>query len=160
GSPEGETAFTLRVKQLPALPAAAVTGFAEWLRHFAKPLGVGQRPKLAKRLVLDLADALARHVERAADLVERQRRLTVEAVAQLDDRALALGELREDALERVATHRGLGRFVGQRLGFVPEEVPELGVLVVADRLLQRNRHLRSAPNLVDLFGRELDLLGD
>ena len=45
--------------------------------------------QLLQRLVLDLADALARDVERAADLVERAGVLPAQPVAQLEYAALA-----------------------------------------------------------------------
>src|SRR5215210_3985077 len=56
----------------------------------AEPLRLGQRLELAQRVGLDLADALARHPEGAADLLERARLLAVEPVAHGDHAALAL----------------------------------------------------------------------
>src|ERR671933_159234 len=54
-----------------------------------------------ERLRFDLADALARHAERAADLLERLRiGGAVEAVAELEDVALALRQLLEGAGKR------------------------------------------------------------
>src|SRR5690348_3283250 len=47
------------------------TSFEKPLGDVAKDLRVGQRAELLQRLILDLPDALARHVERAPDLVER-----------------------------------------------------------------------------------------
>src|SRR5437588_11978754 len=41
--------------------------------------------ELLQRVVLDLTDALARDVERAADLLERPRAVAGQAEAQLDD---------------------------------------------------------------------------
>src|SRR6187200_33794 len=64
----------------------------------AELLGLREGLQLLERLVLDLADALARHVERAADLVERAGMLAAEAVTQLEHPALAVGEV----LERLA----------------------------------------------------------
>ena len=46
---------------------------ARRLGRLAQLLGFGQRLQLLERAVLDLADALARDVERAADLLERAR---------------------------------------------------------------------------------------
>ena len=57
--------------------------------------------------MLDLPDALARDVERPADLVERPRLLAVEAVPELEHLPLAVGELGEDAAQRLAAKRGL-----------------------------------------------------
>src|SRR5205807_8392787 len=59
---------------------------------------VGGVAQLAERLGLDLADALARDAELAPDLLQRAEAAVLQAVAQLDDAALAVGE----ALQRVA----------------------------------------------------------
>src|ERR1700683_5148471 len=50
----------------------------------ALPRVVGLRLELLQLLVLDLADALAGHVEGLADLLERARTLAREPVAHLD----------------------------------------------------------------------------
>src|SRR3954451_16038683 len=63
------------------------------LSHVPQLLGLGEALELLERLVLDLADALARDVERPADLVQRARVLAAEAVAQLQHAALAVGEV-------------------------------------------------------------------
>src|SRR3954468_23685858 len=72
--------------------AARTSGYVSEL------LRLGEALKLLQRLVLDLADPLARHVERAADLVERPRMLAPEPVAQLEHAALAVAQV----LERLA----------------------------------------------------------
>src|SRR3954464_45999 len=109
------------------------------LRDVAELLGLGERLQLLQRLVLDLADALARHVERAAHLVERAGVLATQPVAQLEDPALAVGEV----LQRLAQGllgEDLGRALVRRLrALVGDELPELGLLLVADRLLERHR---------------------
>src|SRR5919198_3190513 len=130
------------------------------LRHVAQRDGVGQRAQLLQALVLDLANPLARHVERAADLVERARVLAVEAVAQLEHAPLAEAQRAEHALQCRLAHLDLGGLVGQRLALVREEVPELRLLLVAHRLLQRDRRLRAAADLLDLVRLELDVEPD
>ena len=62
---------------------------------FAQRLRLGERGELAQRGVLDLAGALAREPEQLGHLVERLRLLAVEAVAQLDDAAVAVGQVLE-----------------------------------------------------------------
>ena len=89
--------------------------------------------------MLDLADALTGDVERAPDLVERPRLPAVEAVPELEHLALARRQRAEDRAEGVAAEGDLGRLVGERLRLVGEEVPELGLVLVADRLLERDR---------------------
>src|SRR5437588_7566556 len=83
--------------------------------YVAKLLRLGERLELLERLVLDLADPLARDVERAADLVERPRVLAAEPVAQLEDPALAVGEVLERLAQRLLGE-DLGGAVVRRLG--------------------------------------------
>ena len=52
--------------------------------------------QLREGLALDLADALARDAELAADLLERARVAVEQAEAELDDLLLTLGERVED----------------------------------------------------------------
>src|SRR3979409_1283170 len=91
--------------------------------------------ELLERLALDLADPLARNVERAPDLLEGARVLAADAVAQLEHAPLAVAEV----LERVAQgllgedlHGALVRGLGALVG---DELAELGFLLVAHRLL-------------------------
>ena len=49
---------------------------------------------------------------------------------------------------------------GSELRVVLEEVPELGLLLVADRLLERDGRLRAAADLLDLVVAEIDLARD
>src|SRR5436190_23604067 len=62
------------------------------LRDVAELDRIRERAQLLQALILDLADSLARHVERPADLVEGARMLAVQAVAQLEHLALAARE--------------------------------------------------------------------
>ena len=62
-------------------------------------LGFGEVLELLERVVFDLANALARDVERAPDLLEGVRVLAAEAVAQLEHAALAVAEVLERVLE-------------------------------------------------------------
>src|SRR5688500_19559712 len=67
----------------------------------AELLGLRERLELLERLVLDLADPLARHVERAPDLVQRARVLAAEPVAQLEHAPLAVGEVLQRLAQRL-----------------------------------------------------------
>src|SRR5215211_6425011 len=121
------------------------------LGDVAELLGLRERLQLLQRLVLDLADPLARHVERAADLVQRARVLAAEAVAQLEHASLAVGEVLQRLAQRLFGEDLRGALV-RRLGpLVGDELAELGFLLVADRLLERDRRLRRALDRVDLL---------
>src|ERR1044072_7172581 len=126
----------------PAPPAGA------WrLGDFAELLGLGERLKLLQRLVLDLADALAGDVERPPDLVERPRVLAAEAMAALAHAARAVGEVPQRLAQRLLGEQ-VGRALERRLGLlVGDELAELRLLLVANRLLERDRGLRPAPEL-------------
>src|SRR4051812_31643690 len=120
-------------------------------RDVAELLGLGEALQLLQRLVLDLADALARHVERAPDLVERARVLPAEPVSKLEDPALAIGEVLQRLAQRLLGE-DLGGALVRRLGaLVGDELAELRLLLVADRLLERDRGLRGALDRVDLL---------
>src|SRR5438128_1381435 len=76
---------------------------------------VREPAKLLQRLVLDLANPLARDIERQTDLVERARGLAVEPEAELQYLALTAGEHVQDLLQRFLAHRHLRRLVWQLL---------------------------------------------
>src|SRR2546429_8100289 len=121
-------------------------------RDVLQRLGLCERSQLLQALVLDLPDPLARDVERPPDLVERARVLPVKPVAELQHAALAGREAAQHAPQRRLPQLHLGDLVGQRLVLVREEVTELRLLVVADRLLARNRRLRGPPDRPDPAG--------
>src|SRR5439155_6228585 len=119
-------------------------------RDVLQRLGLCERAQLLQALVLDLPDPLARDAERPPDLVQRARMLAVQPVAKFEHAALAGREAAEHAPQRCLAQLHLGDLVRQRLVLVSEEVTELGLLVVADRLLERDRRLRAAPDRLDL----------
>src|SRR4029078_5286312 len=130
------------------------------LDELAQTLSLGQRRELLERLVLDLADALARDVERGANLVERARLEAAHAEAHLEHAALAEAQHVEDLTQRLEAHLARRLVLGGRRRDVGDEVPELRVVLVADRLLERDRRLGRAHDLLDLLDRELDAIGD
>src|SRR5207237_8049909 len=97
-----------------------------------------------ERVVLDLADALAGDAERASHLFERARLLAGKAEAQLDHLALALGQRSQRQLDVLAAQRERGGVERRLRLLVGDEVAERGLLVLADRLLQRDGQLRHA----------------
>src|SRR5579875_274232 len=126
----------------------------------AQLLGLSQRLQLLQRLILDLPDALAGDVERAADLVERARMLATEAVAQLEDAALAVAQVLQRLAQRLLGEDLGGALVRGLRPLVRDELAELGLLLVADRLLQGDRSLRGALDRLDLLGLDPGDLGD
>src|SRR5688500_1414201 len=130
------------------------------LGDVAELLRLGERLELLERLVLDLADPLAGHVERAAHLVERARVLAAQAVAQLEHAALAVGQVLQRLAERLL-REDLGGALVRRLGaLVGDELAELRLLLVADRLLEADRRLRGALDRVHFLGIDARGLGD
>src|SRR5436190_18278296 len=130
------------------------------LNAVLEPLRLGQGLELLQRVVLDLTDALARHAEGAADLFERARLLALEAEAELDHLALSLRERLQRLLDVLTAERQRGLLVGRLGQLVLDEVAELRLLLLADRLLERDGVLRHPKNLAHLFGRHLELGGD
>src|SRR4051794_31739523 len=125
----------------------------------ADELHLAQRGQAAERLDLDLADALARETEPAADLLERLRLGVLEPVAQDEHPSLALREDGERRCQRLAAQRGLDLFLRER-AVALDEVPEGRVLLVADRLVEARRRARRGLDLVRLVDRQRRLLRD
>src|SRR5207253_11019984 len=87
-------------------------------------LRLRKRLELLERVVLDLPDALPRHAEGAADLLERARLLALQPEPQLDHLPLALRQRLERLLDVVAA-QGQRRLLVRRLrGLVLDEVAE------------------------------------
>ena len=113
--------------------------------------------KLRHRPGLDLADALPGEVEVLADLFERARLSPIEPEAQGEDLALALVQRRQQLLDLGRQQRG-GRDLERRLGrAVLDDVAQLRVTVLAQRLGQRQRLGGEAQRLGHLVFRHLDL---
>src|SRR5438270_6255488 len=130
------------------------------LRDVAELDRVGDSAQLLEALVLDLPDALTRDVERPADLVEGARMLPVEPVAQLEHLALAARQRAQNLPQCLLPQRGLGLLVGKRQVLVRDEVAELGLVLVTDRLLQRHGGLRAAADVLDLVAGQIEVAAD
>ena len=86
--------------------------------------------------------------------------LAVEAVAKLEYLALPARERPEDLAQRLLAQRDLGLLVGQRQVLVGDEVAELRLVLVADRLLERDRGLRTPADVLDLVAGEVEIEPD
>src|SRR5215207_2568188 len=128
------------------------------LGDFAELLRLSQGLKLLEALVLDLPDALAGDVEGPPHLVERARMLAAEPVAELEHAALAVGEVLEGLLQRLLGEQLGGALEGGLGALIGDELAELRLLLVADRLLEGDGGLGRALDRVDLLG--LDVAGD
>src|SRR6266508_1433077 len=130
------------------------------LRDLAKLDGVRQRTELLEALVLDLPDAFAGHIERPSDLVEGARMLSVQSVPQLEHLTLPAVERPEDLPQRFLAERDLGLLVGQRQVLVRDEVAELGLVLVANRLLEGDGRLGATADLLHLVAGEIEIAAD
>ena len=121
---------------------------------------VGRRvPQLRHRPGLDLADPLPGEAEVLGHFLERALAGAVEAEAEREDRLLAVVEHGEH-LGDLAGQQRRGRVVERRDRVaVLDEVAELGVAVVTDGLVERDRVDRVAEHLDDLLERQLGFAG-
>src|SRR5712691_4032551 len=120
---------------------------------------VAQRPEPGESLALELPDALARQVELVSDRLERPG-LALEAEAELQDAALALGQGVESPPDALAPERLLGLVERIRGLAVGEQVSELALVIRAHRLVQRDGGLRGAERLVYVLDRKAGSLGE
>src|SRR5438552_1032109 len=141
-------------------PHGAPSHLLQVVLELAAPRGV---PQLAQRLRLDLTDALACDVELTAHLFERAGAPVLETETQLQHAPLPAGESLEDRLDLLLeelVRRGIARRQGLVVG---DEVPEVRILFLADRRLERDRLLRDLHDLAHLVGGDehplCDLLG-
>ena len=111
--------------------------------------------QLGERLGLDLADPLAGDAELAADLLERLGLAAVEAEAQPHDLLLALGQLAEHVADGLRQHHPRRRVGGAVGRGVLDEVAEVGLVLLADRRVERQRVERDAQQLAHPVGLEL-----
>src|SRR5207247_8726861 len=120
--------------------------------------GLARDRQPLERLRLDLADALARHAERAADLLERLRVwIAVQAVAQLENVALPLREVLECPVQRLLLEAHVHLFLRTRARGC-DQVAESRALVLADRLVEARDRPRRLAHLAHLLQRQLGRL--
>src|SRR6478609_8498124 len=114
--------------------------------------------ELAERLRLDLANALAGHVELLAHFLERPRPAVLQPEPELEHAPLATGQRVEHRLDLFLEELVRRRLGGRQRAAVLDEVAEVRVLLLADRGLERDRLLGDLDDLADLLGRDDDLL--
>src|SRR5512142_3227884 len=116
--------------------------------------------KLAERLRLDLADALARHLEVLPDLLQRVVGLLPDAEAHPEDLLLARRERGEDLPRLLGQVHVDDRVRGGDDRLVLDEVAQVAVLLLADGRLERAGLLRDLEDLANLVERQFHLLRD
>src|SRR6188472_4643894 len=136
---------------MPRLSPIGLCGLREVAAALERPRVVVERVLQAcERRLLELSDALARQLEHAADLLERQALLAVEAEPELEYAPLALGQAREGGADALALERLVGLLDRVGGGAVGEQVTEFAVTVRADGLVQRNRRLDGVERLLHM----------
>src|SRR6266478_7709482 len=119
--------------------------------------------QLTHRLGLDLADALAGHLENAPDLLESVRVAVAQTVSQLDNFAFAIRERLEHLLDFVFEHL-LGGGAHRRFGpVVLDEVAEITVLAFTHGPIEADgmaADLEDAAGLLDADAGRLGRLFD
>src|SRR6266478_7773052 len=113
--------------------------------------------KLAQRLGLDLANALARHGEALADLLQRVLAFLADAEPEAEDLLLLRRQHGQRPLHLGGEVLAQQRIVWRPRRLVLEEIAELRVL--ADWRLQRERLARRLEDEPDLLGRHAGPLG-
>src|SRR5712691_8922404 len=97
--------------------------------------------QLAKRLRLDLADALAGHREVLPDLLQRMFAAVGKPEAETEDLLLARRQRVEHLVRLLAQGEPDDRLHGRHHLLVLDEVAEMAVLLLADGRFQRDRLL-------------------
>ena len=111
---------------------------------------MGRLAELAQCLRFNLSDSLTGNVELPADLLERMLLADPDSEAHSQDAFLPGGQAREKVgnhIAKIAVNRKVQGLDGT---FILDEVSPLAVILVANRLLQRERLLGNLENLPDL----------
>src|ERR1035437_2835314 len=155
-----QASYRDRLNALRTTPRELVVRRGALLQEPLELAGADGVLELANGLGLHLADALARDLEDPPDLLQRVGVAVADAVAELDDLALAVGEGLEHFLDAVLEHLGAGGLDGVLGRLVLDEVAEVAVLALADGPVEADgvpRDLQHAPRLRDAHA---GLLGD
>ncbi len=162
GKPPQEDAWLGKATERIFLPAirASVPEIVDYDLPVAGGADVGRGvAQLRHRAGLDLTDALTGEAEVLGHFLERALATTVEPEPQAEDGALALVEHLEDLGDLAGQQRHRRRVERGRGVAVLDEVAELGVAVVADGLVERDRVDGVTEHLDDLVERQLGLAG-
>src|SRR5438270_11332231 len=131
--------------------------FVEVVAQLLRARGMTQ---LRQRLRLDLPDPLSGDAELLADFFQRSGMSIGEAEAQLDDALLPVRKGVQDRVELLLQQDERSGVDGHDRVAVLDEVAEVGVLLLTDRRLKRDRLLGELLNLPHALGRHLHLQAD
>src|SRR5690606_20833964 len=126
----------------------------------AQPAAHLRGAQLAKRLRLDLPDALARDAELLPDLFERAIAAILQPEAQDDDALLTLVELAQRLADLIAQQLLGGEIHRRRDRVVFDKVAQEGVSLHADRGFERHRVACGVEHLAHFFFRHIHGAGD
>src|SRR6266545_150449 len=116
--------------------------------------------ELLERVRLDLAHPLAREAELPPDRLQRGRvAVAVEPVSELDNLALAVGQLSDCAVQDLLLEADRDVLLRRRL-LARDQVAEHALALVAERLVETRDRPRRLANLADLLHRQLRALRD
>src|SRR5581483_9151167 len=126
----------------------------------AKLLRTRRMAQLAESLRLDLADPLARDIERAAHFLERMLGAIAHAEAHLEHLLFARRERPED-LGRLILQVGDDHVIDRRdHAAILDEIPKMRIFLFSDRSLEGDRLLRDLHDLANLGDRHVHPLRD
>src|SRR5579883_2862793 len=151
GSTVGEMSLTNQHYTRPAAERQARSDLIEVVLQLAAARGM---PQLAQRLGLDLADALARHLEFLADFFQRAGPPAVQAEAHLQHAALALAQRVQHLFDLFAQHLVRGHVLRRGGALVGQEVGQIAVVFFAHRHLQGDGFLGHLHDLAHPGGRQ------
>src|SRR4051812_43119491 len=112
----------------------------------------------SQRLLFELTRPLGADAELLAGVAQAQRGTAAQAVAELDDLALALVKNAQRGLD-LAGHRLIDRLLLRTGDLACHQVSEGRLRPVADRLVEARDDVGQRPDVCDLFRLELDCLG-
>src|SRR4051812_23987523 len=112
----------------------------------------------SQRLLFELTRPLGADAELLAGVAQAQRGTAAQAVAELDDLALALVKNAQRGLD-LAGHRLIDRLLLRAGDLACHQVSEGRLRAVADGLVEARDDVGQRPDVCDLFRLELDCLG-
>src|SRR5690606_31902838 len=125
----------------PCCPARIGMDRVRLFEKIFQPLAPARMPQFAKRLRLDLADALPGDAEHLADFLQRPGPPVIEAEAQAQHVFLPFRQRIQHVFQLLLEQLVGGGVGGGQRVLVFDEIAEVGVVLLPDRRFQRHRLL-------------------